>query len=62
MKSNHAHVEAALAATIVLALVAVIDLFVDLVDGSPYKVLGYIALFWIVYSLAYPLIRKQWNR
>jgi len=62
MRMNHAHVEAALAATIVMAIMAVIDLFADVMDGNPFKIWGYVAGFWIVYGVAYSLIRRQWNK
>jgi hypothetical protein len=41
MKTNHAHVEAALTAAMVVAIVAVFDLFVEIGDESPFKILAY---------------------
>ncbi|MBL4700902.1 MAG: hypothetical protein JKX85_06560 [Phycisphaeraceae bacterium] len=62
MKMDHAHVEATLLSLGLVAMLAVIDLFIEMADGNPLKTLGYILLFFICYAIGYLVLRILWRR
>jgi len=62
MKTSHAHVEAALTASLVVAIMAVADIFVETYDGSPFKILAYALGFWVVYGVGRLVFRRKRSR
>lgn len=62
MKTDHAHVEAALLAGLLVALVAVIDLFVDMADANDNKVSFYLIGFVALYLLARLGLKRLWRQ
>ena len=61
MKTDHAHVEAAVAASLVVAVLAVVDLFVNVADGHAAKVPAYFGVFVAIYLVARILLKKAWR-
>ena len=62
MKTDHAHVEAAVLALGVLVALGVLDLLVSLWDGEPRKQLGYLGVFVVAYVVAYVFRKRAWGR
>jgi len=61
MKTDHVHVEASVAASFLIAVLAVIDLLVNVADGHPAKAPGYVVLFIVFYSVARLFLRRSWR-
>tara|TARA_B100000609_G_scaffold196947_1_gene193187 strand:+ start:5305 stop:5505 length:201 start_codon:yes stop_codon:yes gene_type:complete len=60
--TNHAHVEASVIAISMIAIVSLIDHFVNMMDNNPYKLFGYIGLFFVLYIPLYMMRKKAWRR
>ena len=59
---DHAHADASMLSLVLVAIIAIIDLFVAVADGHPLKVLGYFLLFAIVYLISYLIFQILWAR
>ena len=45
-----------------IAIVSLIDHFVNMMDNNPYKLFGYIGLFFVLYIPLYMMRKKAWRR
>lgn len=61
MKGGHAHEESALLAVLIVALIGIVDLFVDIADEHPSKLLCYLGIFIIIYSVARIWRNREWK-
>ena len=62
VKTDHAHVEAALLALGLVVIFGLIDVFVNAWDDEPLKQIGYLAIYLIVYFVAYAFRKRAWGR
>ena len=56
--TNHAHVDSAVAASVLVGVVSVVDVFVNIGDGHPAKAGGYVGLFFVLYVIFRILYKK----
>lgn len=61
MRGGHAHEESAIIAALVLVFVGLSDLFVDIADEHPGKIVGYFGLFWLAYLIARLFRNRAWK-
>ncbi len=61
MKGGHAHEESALIAAFILALIGIIDLFVNIFDQHEIKPLCYFGLFIVLYFIARIWRNNAWK-
>ena len=58
---NHAHVDSMILATVLLAIAALVGLFVDIADGNPVKVIVYMGVYLAVYGGARLVHGRLWR-
>ena len=61
MKTDHAHVEAAVTAALMIGVLSVVDLFLDVADNHPLKLPFYFAVFFMIYFVARVIYKRRWS-
>ena len=62
LNMDDAHVDASALSLSLVAIIAIIDLFVAVADCHPSKILGYFLMFIVFYGVSYLVFRLLWNR
>jgi hypothetical protein len=61
MKMDHAHVEASVVSILLIGIVAIVDIWANIADQDPRKIIYYSIGFGILYSITRVIFKKLWS-